>query len=685
MKKILFLHDTNISLKRGAELTITQLVQLGTELGYFVSVDLLTDFEITKEKIKEASLIVVNSTTRCKYESELLAYILKQSKKFIKVEYDYNFCVRRNILCTIDPSIRNCCNTDKFHLYQQLFSKSSLNVFQSPKHYQSHYDFYGEAVSNCLIMPPTVDVDKIKVSKIKEENSIPFFGDLSYLKGGNEFLDYAEQHPEKSFQVYGKNELRRELPKHVFLNDYILNDEVLEILGKTKYFFCKPVWPEPSGRLAAEAFLSECEIISNENVGTWSFDFYPNNPDQAKKEMKEALTNFWDNVEGILSNEKVEKPVSLGNVLVYKSYGGLGDIFFCLPAIMNLKKVSKSVSFAVHPRMVSFFTKYFKDVTIVDQEKAKKDESMFDKVFELGNYPAFNNVPEAISFSTHKKVKQHAIQHYIDAVSKYHKNYSNTYEVFPFFEHIVNFEKPYYTIHPGAGFLLKIWPTENYAKLIETLFELFPTIECKIIIGPDDPNPKDYFTKEMTHVSFITGGLDDIGKVMSEAYFHIGNDAGITHVAGAFDIPTVGIYGPTGPGSWGSFATHNEIIWGKKGNCDLRCNYHVIINCQDRVCLSSVTTNKVVNALYKVLQKAYKHEVSQLVINPLLELDFGKKDCLLKIDEEEMLIEYQEKEMKIFLENLLNGIVPKDLNQEENQILEVFFQKNILYSIPLIK
>ncbi len=88
------------------------------------------------------------------------------------------------------------------------------------------------------------------------------------------------------------------------------------------------------------------------------------------------------------------------------------------------------------------------------------------------------------------------------------------------------------TIHPGAGFLLKIWPTQNYADLIEALFELFPSLDCKIILGKDDPNPVKLLSKEYAHIKLVTGDLHDVGEAMAGALFHIGNDAGITHVAG---------------------------------------------------------------------------------------------------------------------------------------------------------
>ncbi|MBP6586069.1 MAG: hypothetical protein KA215_10440, partial [Flavobacterium sp.] len=507
MKKILFLHDTNTSLKRGAELTITQLVALGNQLGYTVFVDLLTNFDSTKSIIQESDLIVLNSTSRCRFEKKLLHYLIDEKIDYIKIEFDYNFCVRRNILCTVDRGIRNCCDNEKYHLYHHVFANAKLNAFQSPKHYQDHYAFYGESVANKIIMPPTVEVDKLQISENKNETVIPFFGDLSYLKGGESLLDYALENPQFTFQVYGKNELRRDLPPNVFLNAYISNDEVLKILGQSKYFFCKPVWPEPSGRLAAEAFLSDCEMITNDRIGTWSFDFYPNNKDKAKQEMKETPQVFWDNIDQILNQNQPKEVSNLGHVLVYKSYGGLGDIFFCLPSLINLKEVSKSVSFAVHPRLVSFFTNYFKEITIVDEEKVKECESDFDKIIELGNYPAFRgyDLPYALKYSTHKKVKQHAIQHHIDGLAKFHKNCSNQYKEYPYFNRNTDFENPYYTVHPGAGFLLKIWPTENYAKLIEELYQLFPRLKCKIILGKEDPNPADFFTKVMPHIEYVTG------------------------------------------------------------------------------------------------------------------------------------------------------------------------------------
>lgn len=683
MKTILFLHDTTLATPRGAELTIKELINLGEQKEYKVLLDYINDFEKTKRRISEADLVVLNSTSRCDFEKELVKYLISGEVPYIKVEYDYNFCIRRNILCTVDPKVRSCCDPDKFHLFRKLFAGAALNVFQSPKHYQSHYDFYGEAVAKKLIMPPTVDVSKLKPSEEKIEDSIPFFGDLNFLKGGHEYVTYAENHPKMKFKVYGRNRLRREMPQNMSFHDPISNTEVLEILGKTKQFICKPVWPEPSGRLAAEAFLSGCEMLSNDRVGTFSFDFYPNDKEKAIAEMKQAPENFWNGVKTILEGAEKKKAPKLGKVLVYKSYGGLGDIFFAVPAIYKLAEVSEDLHFAVAPRLVDFFSKHLK-VKVVNEKEVREQEDRYDHIYEFGNYPAFRgyDLPHALKYPTHRKVKQHAIQHYIDTAAKLHPDIDNHLEGYPYFKSEKELKKPYFVVHHGAGFLLKIWPTDKYARLIERLSELYPHLGCKIIMGPDDPDIASHFTKEMPHVEYITGGMLDVGAAMAGALFHIGNDAGITHVAGSFNVPSVGIYGPTGPGSWGSFAEHNELIWGKKGVCAIRCNYDVILSCEHKICLNSVTVDRVLEALYKVIQRAYPNNEAMLKVNPQAKFRFSEEDCMIRLGEHELLLEYHSDAMRENVETLLQAEAKATTDESDFQlVIDVLKQQNILFEV----
>ena len=686
MKKILFLHDTRLDTPRGAELTILQLMKLGEEKGFETKADLLRDFYKTKSEIEKSDLVIVNSTSRCPFELDLIDHLIQTKINYIKIEFDYNLCIRRNIFCTLTRKVSKCCNVDKFHHFRELFKHAYRNIFQSPAHFDSHKEFYGEAIQNPIIMPPTVEVDRLQISDKKIENVVPFFGSLNNLKGGNAYLDFAETHPEMEFHVYGNNQLEREIPSNVQFFSPISNDEVLKILGQTKTFICQPVWPEPSGRLAAEAFLSGCEILINDRVGTFSFDFYPNDTQRAFQEMKESPELFFQAVEGFFAERESVHFQKWKNVLVYKSYGGLGDIFFSIPSLLLFQNVAEQLSFAVEPRLIPFFEKYFPQLKVVDAEVVKEKESEFDYIIDLGNCPAFGgyNIPHIIRYPTHKKLKQHVIHHYIDGLARLHPDVQpEDYQRYPFIE-----TKPKelaYTIHPGAGFLLKIWPTKKYAELIEKIHAFFPELKCRIIVGPNDPNPVEFLTIPTDFIELVTGDLVAVGEAMETALFHIGNDAGITHVAGGFNLPTLAIYGPTGPGAWGSFSEINEIVWGKKGVCNLKCNYDVILNCDHKICLNSITSDRVLNHLLQLFNKMENLEAgNRIVFGQNNSWKRAKNEFILQKYEDEFLVEFQNQSEADYFETLLKQ--PFDFSEEfpdsVHQVLEVLMEKEIFFELP---
>ena len=135
------------------------------------------------------------------------------------------------------------------------------------------------------------------------------------------------------------------------------------------------------------------------------------------------------------------------------------------------------------------------------------------------------------------------------------------------------------------------------------------------------------------------------------------------------------------PGSWGSFAEHNELIWGKKGVCELRCNYDVILNCEHRICLTSVTVNRVLSALYKVLQKAYQMPQVTLKINPLAVVEFSKKDCLIKLSDNDLLLEYHSSSMKKQVEALLTEQNVGEIG-DIKLVIDVLKKQEILFEVP---
>ncbi|WP_178989390.1 glycosyltransferase family 9 protein [Winogradskyella schleiferi] len=375
------------------------------------------------------------------------------------------------------------------------------------------------------------------------------------------------------------------------------------------------------------------------------------------------------------------------SILVYKSYGGMGDIFFTIPSLYMLKQKFSNVTYATQPRFVKLFKANLPGISVLDENEI--DESDFDEVIELGNYPKFHNDLEKkpqITYHTHKKVKQHSIEHYKDGIVAKFPELIKTKEKYPYFPKTTSGEL-YYTVHPGAGFLLKAWPIDYYAKLMELIHDYFPQLKAKIIIGPNDPNPEAYFSNANLNYDLVTGGIDEVAKEISGAFFHIGNDAGITHLAAAFNIPILTIYGPTGPGSWGAFSETVELIWGKRGNCGQRCNYNVILACEDRVCLNKVSPKKMLFLLLRLFKRMGVEQTSTYLINPEFTASFEDNSIIFQSKENEYLIDINDKESFEFMKNSLSKteIIIDKIPKQFRDIFQAMLELDLFEVIPNLR
>lgn len=684
MLKVAFLHDVEMNFIGGAELSNKKIIEKGKALGYKVEYDALQDFEYTKSLIARSDLTILNNLVKCTYELELIDHLVSNHLPYIKWEHDYGLCAKRSIYCLVQPKVKNCCDSGRFHAYRNLYAKARLNVFQSPMHYQYHQKFYGDAVSNHIVLPPPVDVENI-INRAKEPNTVTFLGNLNHVKGGNELIDYAIDHPELKFRVFGVNRLRRKLPLNIELCDKVSNEQALLELSKSQYFFFKPRWPEPSGRVAAEAFLSGNTIISNENVGTFSYDFYPENIELAKKEMANSPDFFWESIAKAVKKEVVSDS-KFEHVLVYKSYGGLGDQFIALPALNKLKSVSKKVTLAIPKGLINVYKRHTEGFRLLDiKEIDDLDKSQYDKIINLGNYPKsrrFRNIG-VIDYVTHHKLKQHALKHYIDAIATLHKDVDNSYEGYPYFKSEVNKAQPYFTVHPGAGFKPKWWPTERYVELIQLLLNRFKNLNCVVILGPNDPDKSNF--ENIDRVNLETGNLDAVENRLKGSSFHIGNDSGITHFAGVFNIPFVSFHGLTGPGSWSALSEQREVIWGKPGNCNIKCKYDIAINCEHRNCLTSITVNRALGAVYKLIQKSGIMNTGRekLIFNPEYTVASEENGFIIRSKDKELFLEFQdEQERQCFVDLVQNDIYRDDIFTKNLQILvDTLVDEGIVFSL----
>jgi heptosyltransferase-3 len=115
-------------------------------------------------------------------------------------------------------------------------------------------------------------------------------------------------------------------------------------------------------------------------------------------------------------------------------------------------------------------------------------------------------------------------------------------------------DRPYAVIHATAAMREKTWPADRFlelARYIQRSLDLEPVF----IGGPGDD--LSMFREWRT-----VGGapLGEIMQLMRDASFFAGNDSGPAHVAAAFGVPQVVVFGPSDAEIWAPWRTPAEIL-----------------------------------------------------------------------------------------------------------------------------
>jgi heptosyltransferase-2 len=59
-----------------------------------------------------------------------------------------------------------------------------------------------------------------------------------------------------------------------------------------------------------------------------------------------------------------------------------------------------------------------------------------------------------------------------------------------------------------------------------------------------------------------------LGAVLSRAGVLVGNDSGVSHLAAAWDAPTVALFGPTDPAVWAPLGEHVRVVRSGNGSME---------------------------------------------------------------------------------------------------------------------
>jgi heptosyltransferase III len=120
------------------------------------------------------------------------------------------------------------------------------------------------------------------------------------------------------------------------------------------------------------------------------------------------------------------------------------------------------------------------------------------------------------------------------------------------------FYPPYVVLHPFAATPEKTWPSERFIAAADQMQAT--GLQPMIVAGPaDDVTP---FSKFQVLRNPPLGALKSL---MSGAALFIGNDSGPAHVAAAFGIPVVVLFGPSDPVTWAPWRTEARVLTSRGG------------------------------------------------------------------------------------------------------------------------
>ncbi len=122
---------------------------------------------------------------------------------------------------------------------------------------------------------------------------------------------------------------------------------------------------------------------------------------------------------------------------------------------------------------------------------------------------------------------------------------------------------PSAVLHPVAATPEKTWPAEGFLEVARRLSRsgLDP-----VFIGgaADDLSPFREFR------TLRGAPLAAIKNLLAGASFFIGNDSGPAHMAAAFGLPVVVLFGPSDPEIWAPWRTPSEVIASPEGIAQIR-------------------------------------------------------------------------------------------------------------------
>ena len=117
--------------------------------------------------------------------------------------------------------------------------------------------------------------------------------------------------------------------------------------------------------------------------------------------------------------------------------------------------------------------------------------------------------------------------------------------------------KPVLIVHPGSGGQRKRWRAEGFRQVAEW-WRNSGDREVLILLGPAETEEAEYW-RRCGHVE-TSLALPQVASILTRASCYLGNDSGVSHLAGAVGVHGIVIFGPTRPEQWCPLGGRLQVI-----------------------------------------------------------------------------------------------------------------------------
>ena len=160
-------------------------------------------------------------------------------------------------------------------------------------------------------------------------------------------------------------------------------------------------------------------------------------------------------------------------------------------------------------------------------------------------------------------------------------------------------------INPTATWQTKRWPIENFFKVID---ELSKRIDCKIIVtGTREDIPLVNKLNKLSKVKpVMAAGKTSLGQLIAlinRCSLFITNDGGSMHIASILKKPFIAIFGPTDPIRFGTYENYREAVILDK---TVDCSPCFKKKCRSLKCLKSILPEEVIDIALRLLNGNFR-------------------------------------------------------------------------------